>query len=34
MPYQKSKVSSAGNGSLDRLPLVGFEYCHQVSNPE
>jgi hypothetical protein len=32
MPYQKSKVSSAGSGSLDRLPLVGFEYCHQVSS--
>lgn len=32
MAYEKSKVSKAGQGSLDRLPLVGFEYCHQVSS--
>jgi hypothetical protein len=32
MAYEKSKVSKAGEGSLDRLPLVGFEYCHQVSS--
>lgn len=32
MAYEKSKVSRAGQGSLDKLPLVGFEYCHQVSS--
>jgi hypothetical protein len=32
MAYQKSKVSKFEGGSFDRLPLVGFEYCHQVSN--
>jgi hypothetical protein len=32
MAYQKSKVSKFEGGSFDRLPVVGFEYCHQVSN--
>lgn len=32
MPYEKSKVSSFGAGGLPSAPpLVGFEYCHQVS---
>ena len=33
MSYQKSKVSNFGSGGLSSSPpLVGFEYCHQVSN--
>jgi hypothetical protein len=32
MAYQKSKVSNFGEGGLSSSPpLVGFEYCHQVS---
>jgi hypothetical protein len=33
MAYQKSKVSNFGSGGLSSSPpLVGFEYCHQVSS--
>ena len=32
MAYEKSKVSNFGSGTLSSPPpLVGFEYCHQVS---